>query len=146
MRPLRGPTPARRWARSAEPECSSFPPVCSPPEKENRIERRGGKRGRFTIGNADRSVPPSVFEFWVNVKNGRKKRETEREKERRSVIKYTAGEAAVTAEHLACATACNHHVLSILRSVIARVMFSSFAVFSSALIQCVYPTCTQSGD
>lgn len=61
-------------------ENTHLSPQCAAQRRKKIESREEKKGGRFTIGNADRSMPPSVFEFWVNAKNG-EKRETQREKE-----------------------------------------------------------------
>lgn len=89
MRPLKGPTPARRGgglARQSENTRLSLPRV-RPGEKEKRIERKKERKRPFhnREGNAGRSVPPSVSNSRLMRKMEEKKREerhSERKRER----------------------------------------------------------------
>lgn len=93
MHPLKGLTPARRWACSAERE-TLLSHVCG-------RERREGKKERKRLFHNQKEQRQFRATLSLNSR-------LMQNKKKKSIIKYTAGEAAVTAEHLASATVCNN--------------------------------------
>lgn len=121
MHPLKGLTPARRWACSAERE-TLLSHVCG------REGREGGKKKKERKRLFHNPKEHRLFRATLSL-NSR----LMQNKKKKSIIKYTAGEAAVTAEHLASATVCND-ILSFLCSIVTtsqRYCFLFSPIFSS---------------